>query len=93
VRICTVAEEPLPTITTVSGSLPSACRKTSSTWLTVACPLSPTTGIDIVVPPLKSMPKVNPRTRMLSTAIATMTPLTVYHSRRRPMTSKAPVPL
>jgi len=39
------------------------------------------------------MPKVNPRIRMLAIAIPTITPLMPYHSRRRPMTSNAPVPV
>ena len=50
-------------------------------------------GIDTVVPPLKSMPKVNPRNRMLTIATATIAPLMPYHSRRRPTTSNAPVPV
>ncbi len=88
-RICTVAEEPLPTMTTESGSAPSALWKTSLTWEVEALPR----GIDTVVPPLKSIPKVKPRTRMLTIATATIAPLMPNHSRRRPTTSKAPVPV
>ena len=49
--------------------------------------------MDTLVPPSKSMPKVKPRTRMLTIAIATITPLIPNHSLRLPMTSKAPVPV
>ena len=92
-RICTVAELPLPTTTTDSASLPSVLLNTSSTCWTLTVPVAPVAGIDTLVPPSKSMPKVNPRITMLAMAIATMIPLIAYHSLRRPMTSKAPVPV
>ena len=50
-------------------------------------------GNDTVVPPLKSIPNVKPRNRMLTIATATIAPLMPYHSRRRPTTSNAPVPV
>ena len=56
-------------------------------------PAAPAAGIDTFVPPSKSMPKVKPRITMLAMAIATITPLIVNHSLRRPMTSNAPVPV
>ena len=92
-RICTVAEEPLPTITTDSGSLPMAFLKTSDTCATRTVPVVPAAGIDTVVPPLKSMPKVNPRIRIDRIATATIAPLIPYQSLRRPTTSNAPVPV
>ena len=45
------------------------------------------------MPPSKSMPNVKPRSTMLAMQIATIIPLIEYHSLRRPMTSKAPVPV
>src|SRR5690349_21665889 len=92
-RICTVAEPPLPTMTTDSGDLPSALLNTSSTCWVLTVPFWPATGIDTLVPPSKSIPKVKPRNRMLARATATIKPLTAYQSLRRPMTSKAPVPV
>ena len=56
-------------------------------------PFSPAAGIDTLVPPSKSMPNVNPRNTMLTIATATIRPLIVNHSFRRPMTSNAPVPV
>ena len=50
-------------------------------------------GIDTVVPPLKSIPNVKPRSTMLMMATATIAPLMPYHIRRRPITSNAPVPV
>jgi hypothetical protein len=91
--ICTVAEAPLPTVTTVAGSWPSVFLKTSCTCEVWTVPVPLTAGNDIVVPPLKSIPNVKPRTRMLTIAIATIAPLMPYHSRRRPITSNAPVPV
>ena len=88
-RICTVATSPLPTMTTDSASLPRASWNTSSTCWVVA----PPAGIETLVPPSKSMPKVNPRMTMLAMAISRITPLMANHSLRFPMTSKAPVPV
>lgn len=56
-------------------------------------PCVPLAGIDTVVPPLKSMPKLKPRNTMLKSATATIAPLMPNHSRRRPTTSNAPVPV
>ena len=56
-------------------------------------PVVPAAGIDTVVPPLKSMPNVNPRMMIDRIATATIAPLTPYHSFRRPTTSNAPVPV
>ena len=92
-RICTVAEPPLPTRTTDSGLLLSVLLNTSSTCWVLTVPFWPATGIETLVPPSKSMPKVKPRSRMLAIAIATIRPLTEYQSLRRPMTSNAPVPV
>lgn len=55
--------------------------------------MRPGGGIDTVVPPLKSMPKVKPRSAMDKIATATIAPLMPNHSRRRPTTSNAPVPV
>ena len=93
VRICRVAESPLPTRTTDSGAWPSALLKTSSTACGVAVVETPATGIAILVPPSKSIPKLKPRTRMLAIMTSMITPLIAYHMRRLPMTSKAPVPV
>ena len=60
-RICTVSEAPLPTTTTDSGALPMVLLKTSSTCWVLTVPFCPAAGIDTVVPPSKSMPKVKPR--------------------------------
>lgn len=92
-RICTVAESPLPTITTASAGLPNASLKTSSTCWVVAVPLAVCAGMDTFVPPSKSMPKVKPRITMLRTHTATINPLIVNHSLRLPTTSNAPVPV
>jgi hypothetical protein len=88
-RIWTVADGPLPTTTTESVFLPSAWLNTSSTRSVV----TPAAGIDTLVPPSKSMPSVKPRTTMLARQTPTISPLTTYQSLRRPMTSKAPVPV
>ena len=92
-RICTVAESPLPTTTTESASLPSVLLNTSSTCWVLTVPDAPCAGIDTLVPPSKSMPKVKPRSRMLASAIATIKPLIANQSLRLPMTSNAPVPV
>ncbi len=67
--------------------------KVSSTWLTLAWPVAPSRGKDTLVPPSKSMPKVNPLSTMLAMATRRITPVTVNHSLRRPTTSKPPVPV
>ncbi len=72
VRICTVAEAPLPTITTDSGAVPRALLKTVSTCSAVAWALTPSTGMDTLVPPSKSIPKVKPRSSIAAIATATM---------------------
>ena len=82
-RIWTVADPPLPTTTTDSGFLPSVLLKTSSTCWVVTVPDSVALGIDTLVPPSKSMPKVKPRNSMLARQTATITPLTAYQSLRR----------
>ena len=56
-------------------------------------PVAPAAGIDTLVPPSKSMPKVKPRSTMLAIATATIRPLIANHILRRPMTSNAPVPV
>ena len=81
-RICTVAESPLPTMTTDSALLPSALLNTSSTCWALTVPDSLTAGIDTLVPPSKSMPKVNPRSTMLAIATATIKPLIENQSLR-----------
>ena len=80
-------------MTTDWGATPSVWVKTSSTWVTLAFPFAPATGKDTLVPPWKSMPKVNPRSTMLAAASATSRPVIRYHSFRLPTTSKAPVPV
>jgi hypothetical protein len=92
-RIWAVAESPLPTMTTDSGGSPSVSANTPSTCSVVTVLCAPPTGIDTLVPPSKSMPKVNPRIRMLAIAIATIRPLSEYQNLRRPTTSNAPVPV
>ena len=92
-RICTVAVDPFPTTTTDWGLTPMAWAKVSSTWVTLASPLAPACGNDILVPPSKSMPNVKPRNTMLAIAIPTIRKLMPNHILRRPTTSKAPVPV
>ena len=67
-----------------------AFLKTSDTWAAWTVPAA---GIDTVVPPLKSIPKVKPAHDDATMAIATIAPLMPYHSLRRPTTSNAPVPV
>jgi hypothetical protein len=92
-RIWTVAESPLPTMTTESGAAPSVLLNTVSTCSALAVPVLVAAGIETLVPPSKSIPKVKPRSRMLARATATIKALMVNQSLRLPMTSKAPVPV
>ena len=92
-RVIAISPNYLVSGTTDSGLRPRVLLNTFSTCWVLIVPDSPADGIETLVPPSKSMPKVNPRTKMLTTAIATMTPLIAYQSFRRPTTSKAPVPV
>ena len=84
---------PVPTMTTDSGALPERLVEDVLDLLGGGLCRAPCAGIDTLVPPSKSIPKVKPRSRMLASAMATITPLIAYQSLRLPMTSKAPVPV
>ena len=88
-----MAEPPLPTITTDSGALPERVVEHVFDLFGADVPWAPAAGIDTLVPPSKSMPKVKPRSSMLARAIATITPLIREPQLAAPMTSKAPVPV
>ena len=59
-----VADEPLPTVTTEVASWPSVWLKVAFTSLMSIGPCVLATGIEIWVPPTKSMVKWKPRTTM-----------------------------
>ncbi len=92
-RICTVAEAPLPTTHDRFGVLAQRLAEHVLDLLGGDGAVAPAAGIDTLVPPSKSMPKVKPRSTMLAMQTATIKPLIAYHSLRRPMTSNAPVPV
>ena len=89
-RICTVADAPLPTMTTDSASLPSASWNTVFDLLGGGAAgghrhLGAALEVDAEGEPADE--------RCCAIAISRIAPLIANHSLRRPMTSKAPVPV
>ena len=67
--------------------------KTSCTAGTVAGAVAVLAGNWIWVPPVKSMPRLNPRNTIDATHTRTSRPKPMYQTLRRPTMSNAPVPV
>ena len=89
----TDAELPVPTDWTVAGGCPAARSKTPRTASTSAGAAAVVDGNWICVPPVKSMPRLNPRNTIDATQTSTSTEKPMYQIFLRPTMSNAPVPV
>ena len=92
-RISTTAAGPVPAVCTDAGSTSMAFWKTSCTAGAVAGAVAVLAGNWICVPPVKSMPRLNPGTRSTPRRSSTSRPKATYQILRRPTMSNAPVPV
>ena len=86
--ISSTRESPDPTICVSSGVTPVASVNVSSTCSVASSPA----GIVILVPPSKSMPRLNPRSSIANSEITTRANVMPYQSFLRPTKSTDPVP-
>src|SRR6185312_4742168 len=92
-RMTIEADGPVPTACTGACSNPVTRSYTARTDSTSAGLEVPALGNWIWVPPLKSMPRLNPRSTIEPMQTSTTTPNTTYQFLRLPTTSNAPVPV
>ncbi len=92
-RIWMVDAAPVPTFCASAAGRPSALAKESFANCSVMTPWVPLAGIWICVPPVKSMPRLNPRNVIDAMQTSTSTPKTMYQRLRAPTMSNAPVPV
>ncbi len=83
----------MPAVCTDAGSTSMAFWKTSCTAGVVAGAVAVLAGNWICVPPVKSMPRLNPRNTIDATQMSTSSPKATYQVLRRPTMSNAPVPV